>query len=100
MNAVKLNNYANVAKKVSDVYTEPVVDNQMQNTDDYDDYSNQNVLVESAQKVDLCNDKNMKNRLKQSALYDMFDDVDNVFVAAAESEVNKIDDDWCVNLSV
>ena len=100
MNAVKLNNYVNVAKKVPDVYTEPVVDNQMQNIDDYDDYSNQNVLVESAQKVDLCTDKNVKNRLKQSALYDMFDDVDNVFVAATESEVNKIDDDWCVNLSV
>ena len=30
----------------------------------------------------------------------MFDDVDNVFVATMESEVNKIDDDWCVNLSV
>ena len=60
MNAVKLNNYVNVAKKVPDVYTEPGGDNQMQNIDDYDDYSNQNVLVESAQKVDLCNDKNVE----------------------------------------
>ena len=58
------------------------------------------MFVESAQKVDLCNDKNVKNRLKQSALYDMFGDVDNVFVATTESEVNKADDDWCVNLSV
>ena len=100
VNAVKFNNYVNVAKKVPDVYTEPGGDNQMQNLDNYDDYSNQSVLVESAQKVDLCNDKNVKNRLKGSALYDMFDDVDNVFVATTESEVNKIDDDWCVNLSV
>ena len=49
---LSLNDYVNVAKKVPDVYTEPVVDNQMQNIDDY---SNQNVFVESAQKVDLCN---------------------------------------------
>ena len=92
VNAVKLNDYVNVAK-VPDVYTEPGGDNQMQNIDDYDDYSNQSVFVESAQKVDLCYDKNVKNRLKESTLYDMFDGVDNVFVATTESEVNKVDDD-------
>ena len=76
VNAVKLSDYVNFAQKVPDIYTEPVVDNQTQNIDDYDDYSNQSVFVGSAQKVDICNDKNVYNSMKQSTLYDMFDDVD------------------------